>query len=122
MPRPNHFEIPADNPERAMQFYSSVFGWKFHKWEGPVDYWLITTGKATEPGINGGLMPRRDPNQPCVNTITVADIDESLQAIAAGGGVCVVPKMAVPGVGWLAYGKDTEGHIFGIMQMDPAAA
>ena len=121
MPRPNHFEIPAENPERAMQFYSSVFGWKFHKWEGPVDYWLVTTGEAAEPGINGGLMPRRDPNQPCVNTITVADIDQSLAAIAAGGGLCVVPKMPVPGVGWLAYGKDTEGHIFGIMQMDAAA-
>ena len=122
MPRPVHFEIPADNPERAMQFYSSVFGWKFSKWAGPMDYWLITTGDPAEPGINGGLMPRRDPNQPCVNTITVANVDESLQAIDKGGGVCVLPKMAVPGVGWLAYCKDTEGHIFGIMQPDAAAA
>ena len=122
MPRPTHFEIPAENPERAMQFYSSVLGWKFNKWPGPVDYWLISTGDPGEPGIDGGLMQRRDPNQPCVNTVRVTNVDESLAAVAQAGGVCVVPKMAIPGVGWLAYCKDTEGHIFGIMHMDPAAA
>ena len=122
MPRPIHFEIPAENPERAMQFYSKVFGWKFNKWSGPMDYWVISTGQPGEPGIDGGLMPRRDPNQPCVNTVGVANIDESLATVNTSGGTCVVPKMAVPGVGWLAYCKDTEGHIFGIMQMDPPAA
>ena len=122
MPRPIHFEIPAENPERAMEFYSNVFGWKFNKWSGPMDYWVISTGQPGEPGIDGGLMPRRDPNQPCVNTVGIANIDESLRTVAAQGGTCVVPKMAVPGVGWLAYCKDTEGHIFGIMQMDAAAS
>jgi uncharacterized protein len=122
MPRPVHFEIPAEKPERAMQFYSTVFGWKFSKWAGPMEYWVISTGEPGEPGIDGGLMARRDPNQPCVNTIAVASVDESLQAIEKGGGVCVVPKMAIPGVGWLAYCKDTEGHIFGIMHPDTAAA
>ena len=122
MPRPVHFEIPAENPERAIEFYSSIFGWTFSKWGGPMEYWLITTGEPAEPGINGGLLRRRDPNQPCVNTITVASVDESLQAIDKGGGVCVLPKMAVPGVGWMAYCKDPDGHIFGIMQPDAAAA
>ena len=87
-----------------------------------MEYWLITTGEPAEPGINGGLLRRQDPNQPCVNTITVASVDESLQAIDKGGGVCVLPKMAVPGVGWMAYCKDPDGHIFGIMQPDAAAA
>jgi predicted enzyme related to lactoylglutathione lyase len=119
--RPVHFEIPADNPERAMQFYSSLFGWKFQKWDGPMDYWLITTGETSEPGINGGLMQRRDPAQPCVNTVTVSDLDESLGVVDTAGGKCVVPKMPVPGVGWLAYCKDTEGHIFGMMQPDTGA-
>ena len=121
MPRPVHFEIPADNPDRAIAFYQAVFGWTFQKWEGPMPYWLITTGPAGEPGINGGLLPRRDPAQPCVNTVGVANLDESLATVAAHGGACVVPKMAVPGVGWLAYCKDTEGHIFGMMQPDAAA-
>ena len=121
MPRPIHFEIPAENPQRAIDFYSSVFGWKFNKWDGPMEYWLISTGDAAEPGINGGLMPRQHPEQPCVNTIGVVNLDASLKAVAGKGGLEVVPKMAVPGVGWLAYCKDTEGHIFGMMQNDPSA-
>jgi predicted enzyme related to lactoylglutathione lyase len=121
VPRPIHFEIPAENPQRAIDFYSSVFGWKFNKWDGPMEYWLISTGDAAEPGINGGLMPRQHPEQPCVNTIGVANLDASLKAVAGKGGLEVVPKMAVPGVGWLAYCKDTEGHIFGMMQNDPSA-
>ena len=71
MPRPVHFEIPADNPQRAMDFYSKIFGWQFKKWDGPADYWIITTGQSPEPGIDGGLLKRQHPNQPCVNTIGV---------------------------------------------------
>jgi predicted enzyme related to lactoylglutathione lyase len=121
MPRPVHFEIPADNPQRTIDFYTKVFGWKFSKWDGPMDYWIITTGQAPEPGIDGGLMPRRDPNQPCVNTIGVTNLDQSVASVLANGGEIALPKMAVPGVGWLAYCKDTEGHIFGMMQNDPNA-
>lgn len=120
MNRPVHFEIPAENPERAMQFYQAMFGWKFQKWDGPMPYWIIMTGED-EPGINGGLIPRRDPAQPCVNTMEVADLDASVATAEQNGGTCVVPKMAVPGIGWLAYCKDTEGHIFGMMQNDPGA-
>lgn len=54
MPRVVHFEVHADDPERAANFYSGVFGWELAKWEGPQDYWLITTGPDDEPGINGG--------------------------------------------------------------------
>lgn len=121
MPRPIHFEIPAEDPDRAIKFYQTLFGWKFQKWDGPMPYWLISTGEG-EPGINGGLMPRHHPDQPCVNTMNVTDLDASLTLAEKSGGQCVVPKMAVPGVGWLAYCKDTEGHIFGMMQNDPKAA
>jgi len=119
--RPIHFEIPAANPEGLMNFYSTVFGWTFTKWPGPTDYWLATTGDAAEPGINGGVLPRRDPAQPCVNTVGVANLDETLKTVASAGGVCVLPKMPIPGVGWLAYCKDTEGNMIGIMQSDPKA-
>jgi predicted enzyme related to lactoylglutathione lyase len=67
-------------------------------------------------------MPRRDPAQPCVNTIGVTSVDESVKAVEAAGGHCVVPKMPIPGVGWLAYCKDTEGHIIGLMHPDLNAA
>jgi len=46
MPRVVHFEIHADDPQRAANFYQGVFGWDIKKWEGPEDYWLVTTGKA----------------------------------------------------------------------------
>ena len=121
MPRPTHFEIPSANPEKAIAFYGAVFGWTFTKWEGPMPYWLVTTGPNEEPGINGGLMPMQHPNQPCVNTITVANVDQTMAAVTANGGQLAVPKMAIPGVGWLAYAKDLDGHIFGFMQMDAAA-
>ncbi len=121
MSRPVHFEIPAVDPERAIAFYSAVFGWTFHKWDGPAPYWLISTGPNDGPGINGGLMPQMHPNQPCVNTMGVENLDATTAAVIANGGLNVVPKMAVPGVGWLAYFKDLDGHIFGAMQSDPAA-
>jgi predicted enzyme related to lactoylglutathione lyase len=123
-----HFEIHAEQPERAIKFYTSLFGWEVTKWAGPADYWLITTGPAGQPGINGGFVRRHGPapaeNQP-VNaytcTIAVPGIDATVQAIQAHGGTIALPKMAIPGVGWLAYAKDTEGNIFGVMQSDPAA-
>jgi predicted enzyme related to lactoylglutathione lyase len=121
MNRPIHFEIPAEKPERAMKFYEKVFGWKFEKWGGPMEYWVIRTGEDGTPGINGGLMPRRDPAQPCVNTMDVPDLDATIGMVESTGGQCAVPKMPIPGVGWLAYFKDTEGHIFGAMQPDPGA-
>ena len=54
-----HFELPADDPKRAITFYEKVFGWTITKWEGPKDYWLVVTGPDEEPGINGVIAPRR---------------------------------------------------------------
>lgn len=115
MGRVVHFEIPAENPERALKFYETVFGWKTQKWDGPMDYWVVNTGEETL-GINGGIMPRHDPNQPLCVTIAVENLDNSLVLIEQNGGTVVVPKMEIPGVGWLAYFKDTEGIIQGVME------
>ena len=118
--RPVHFEIPVDDPDRAIQFYSEIFGWKIEKWPGPTDYWLIKTGEG--PGIDGGFLRRRDPAQPCVNTIGVDNLDQTLKNVESHGGKCVVPKMPIPGIGWLAYCTDLDGHIFGLMQPDASAS
>jgi predicted enzyme related to lactoylglutathione lyase len=120
MSRVIHFEIPADNPDRAVKFYSQIFGWKFDKWPGPQDYWLITTGKE-EPGINGGMLRRPHPGAGTVNTIGVVSLDETLQQVLAAGGKTVMPRTPIPNVGYLAYCQDTEGNTFGLMQADPAA-
>jgi uncharacterized protein len=128
MSRVIHFEIHASNPERAIDFYQKVFGWTFQKWEGPMPYWLVTTGPAGEPGINGGLLSRQG-GEPVdgqavnayVCTVGVDQIDASMSKAQSSGATVAVPKMAVPGVGWLAYFKDTEGNIFGVMQPDSNA-
>lgn len=57
MSRLVHFDVQADDPERAIRFYESVLGWKFHKWDGPMECRLIETGPKDEPGIDGGLVP-----------------------------------------------------------------
>lgn len=128
MNRPIHFEIQAENPERAIAFYKSLFGWTFTQWSGQ-KYWLIATGDKATPGIDGGLMPRPFPGGPeaaahvnaWVCTCDVADVDAMAKKAVDAGGTVVVPKMPVPSVGWLTYCKDTEGNIFGMMQMDASA-
>ena len=120
MSRVVHFEIPADQPERAIAFYKNVFGWEFTKWDGPMPYWLITTGPGDQPGINGGLMPR-SPEAIASNTIGVKSLDASIASVQKQGGRIIVPKMAIPGVGWLAYFTDPEGNPFGMMESDTNA-
>jgi predicted enzyme related to lactoylglutathione lyase len=127
MPRVVHFEIPVDDPERALAFYKRVFGWEFNKYEGPGEYWLITTGPDAEPGINGGMGRREGQgNGPSptayVCTVGVESIDDSMKRVADEGGLVTTPKMTIPGVGWMAYCVDTEGNQFGIMQPDENAA
>jgi predicted enzyme related to lactoylglutathione lyase len=127
MPRVIHFEIHAENPERAIKFYTDLFGWEFTKWEGPMPYWLIKTGPDSQPGINGGLLPRRGAIDGTavisyVCTVDTPSVDDALKKAQLGGATVALPKMPIPGVGWLAYCKDTEGNIFGVMQSDPKAA
>ncbi len=126
MPRVIHFEIHAAEPERAVAFYTTVFGWKLTKWGGPMDYYLVDTGEGA--GINGGLLKRLGPTpeegQPVnayVCTIDVPNLDEYFTKAVAAGATVALPKMPVPGIGWLAYVKDTEGNIIGLMQNDPEA-
>ena len=121
MRRVVHFEISADEPERAARFYNKVFEWEFTKWEGPMDYWLIKTGEEAEPGIDGGLMRRAAPDAAVINTIEVRSVDEFLDKIQENGGVIVAPKVAIPGVGYVAYFKDTEANVFGIIEADESA-
>jgi uncharacterized protein len=117
MNRVVHFEVSADDPERAAKFYETVFGWTATKWGGPKDYWLLTTGPDDQPGINGGIFKRMGPVGH-VNSIDVASVDDAAAKVVAAGGEVVVPKMPIPGVGWLIYCKDTEGSVFGLHQKD----
>lgn len=113
MPRPVHFEIGAQQPDRAVEFYKKVFNWQISKWDGPEDYWLVTTGEEGKPGINGAIMKREGGT---VNSIEVESVDDFVARSTSAGGTVEVPKMEIPGVGFLAYCKDTEGNLYGLFQ------
>jgi predicted enzyme related to lactoylglutathione lyase len=128
MPRVVHFEIHASDPERAVKFYTTLFGWEITKWDGPSDYWLVRTGSPDQRGIDGGLLRRHGPGpaeMQAVNsfvcTVDVPNVDDYFAKAQSAGGTVALPKMLIPGVGWLAYVKDTEGNILGMMQMDAGA-
>jgi hypothetical protein len=120
VPRVVHFEIPADNPERAVKFYDTVFNWKIEKWAGPMDYWLVATGEDNEPGINGAITPKAN-LVATTNTVDVSSVDDAVKKITEAGGKVVIPKRAVPGQGYLAYCADTEGNVFGVFKNDLSA-
>jgi predicted enzyme related to lactoylglutathione lyase len=81
----------------------------------------VTTGDQQEPGINGAITKRMNPSATTVNTIDVPSVDEFVQKIEVSGGGVIASKMAVAGVGYLAYCRDPDGNTFGIMQADPDA-
>lgn len=118
-----HFEIPADDVQRAQKFYKQAFGWKISDpWK--MDYFLVETRKKGEEGINGGLMKRKMPGQPFMNYIAVKSIDASLRKVEAAGGSVCMPKTEIgTGMGWIAAFQDTEGNMMGFHQppSEPAA-
>jgi predicted enzyme related to lactoylglutathione lyase len=109
-----HFEITADDPERAAAFYRSAFGWTITKWEGPVGYWLIESGEGA--GIDGALMERAH-GQPVINTVQIdGTVEDAVARITAAGGSRLGDVQEIPGVGRHAYCKDTDGNVFGVLQ------
>ncbi len=121
MPRIVHFDVPADDPTRAQKFYREIFGWKFDKWNGPMEYWMTITGDDNQPGINGGLCKRMPGQDGITNTIDVSSVDEYSEKIKSNGGKVIPPKMAIPTVGYFAQCMDTEGNLFGIIEFDKNA-
>ncbi len=116
MPSIVHFEIPADDIERAQKFYTELFGWQIEK-AGSMDYWMINTKTSEgEPGINGGMMARQSPQQSPVNYIDIPSVDKYTAKVESLGGKIGMPKTAVPGMGYFAICLDTENNPFGIWE------
>jgi len=120
--RVSHFEIPADDVERAQAFYREAFGWNIQSIP-EMNYTMVSTapsdetGRPKEPGaINGGMLQRQGPITAPVITIEVDDIDATLPTIEKLGGALAVPKVAVADMGFAAYFTDTEGNVIGLWQ------
>ena len=94
------FAIHVDDVDRARGFYEAVFGWEFEPW-GPPGFYLIHTGTADDPGIQGLLHARSEPRtggglngfEP---TFAVADADAIAAAVERHGGKVTFPKAVIP--------------------------
>lgn len=117
-----HFEIPADDVERAQGFYREAFGWTISSMPG-MGYSLVgtaptdETGTPTEPGgINGGLLPRQSPITAPVIVVEVEDVDAALSTVEKLGGAVARGKEPVGDMGFAAYFTDPEGNVIGLWQ------
>ncbi len=127
-----HFEIPADQPERAANFYRELFGWDIKQFEGGaaggMEYWSVRTvptdeqGRPSKPGVNGGLMRRMYPNQVPINYVNVESVDEAVTRAEQLGAKVLMGKTPVPGMGWFAQLTDTEGNLFAVWETDMSSA
>jgi predicted enzyme related to lactoylglutathione lyase len=120
-----HFELPAEDNERARRFYEGAFGWQTTPL-GPEmgDFVLAFTTETDEetriprrPGaINGGFYRRREPSQPVKFTILVDDIREAMKKIELADGNILGEPVEIPGVGLFVDFADTEGNLATINQ------
>lgn len=124
----SHFAIHADDLERARKFYGGVFGWTFQGYAGvPMDgFCRIFDGEGKELAPLGAIQSRKanvapQPVYGLECSFAVADVDAIAQAVQANGGKIVMPKAAIPTVGWVIKFLDTEGNLACAVQFDPSA-
>ncbi len=118
MSRVVHFEITADDPERAVTFYAQALGWKIERF-GDEKYWLISTGPADARGIDGAIMPREKPAENTVVTVGVGSLESTMEAVRKAGGRADGSIDMIPNIGRFTYATDTEGNRFGILEPLP---
>jgi uncharacterized protein len=119
-----HFELPADNTERARKFYAAAFGWKMTQAPG-MDYTMVRTGPADEKGmptapgyVGGGILPRGGNVTHPVLTIVVDEITEAEKRIEKNGGKILLRKQPIGdgSMGYMGYFRDSEGNVIGVYQ------
>ncbi|MEM1123052.1 MAG: VOC family protein, partial [Bacteroidota bacterium] len=109
------FDVPATTPLKSINFYNQVFGWTFQPCQNQTK-WTASV-ESTEHQIFGNPFLRKAKSaQSLTNAIEVENVDQTLRNIQAAGGKVIVPKFEIPSIGWMAYFKDLEDNIFGIMQ------
>jgi predicted enzyme related to lactoylglutathione lyase len=118
-----HFEIPAEDMNRAKKFYKDIFGWELVDIPG-MEYTIVRTvavdseNMPKEPGaINGGIAKKSTKDETPVLVIDVPSIDGYIKKITAAGGKVVRPKMTVMDMGFYARVTDSEGNVIGILEI-----
>jgi uncharacterized protein len=113
-----HVEIPAGDTAKAREFWSSLFGWQWQELGGPTEYHMTQFSETT-----GGAIYAPDPADKRGTRVyfDVDDIGAGTVRVQELGGEAG-DAMPVPGMGWFALCKDTEGNEFGLWQTDPNAS
>ena len=117
MPGAVHFEVFADDVERAKRFYGAVFGWEFEPWGDPAAPCWLVTSRERESRVDAAVAQRHDEAQGLVPTLDVSNVDATVAAVTRAGGRLAVPPLAFPSEGRLAYCTDPEGNTFGLRQV-----
>ena len=117
-----HFEIPADDLDAARSFYGKVFGWTIEPAPSLGDSYLFIRTSQQQDAVGGGMLKRIDPKHGVTIYFAVSSIDESVKTIESVGGSILVPKAAIPKLGWAVTARDPQGNTFGLFQEDPDAA
>jgi uncharacterized protein len=124
-----HFEIHASEPQRLVDFYSELLGWRFTQF-GETPYWTIETGEGAMGnvagtaghGINGGLLQRSGPKPEvgatvvgCNIVVGVDDVDTLMKRGVELGGIEALPAEDMQGVGRVGYLLDPDNNVFGLI-------
>ena len=121
-----HFEIPADNVERAQKFYSELFGWKIKKFTGSSPHGILVDHGRRRKRRDGRPGRRDDAaaDAPATDHHCILTCHRSMNTWIRSrglGGKVVVPKTAIPGMGYFAVCLDPENNGFGLWEDNPQA-
>jgi uncharacterized protein len=112
-----YFEVPADDTQRAKDFYAELFGWQFRPMQEGFEYHMLEEG--IEPG--GAIYPSQTGEKGAIIYFESDDVDASVERVNELGG-SAEDKQPIPGIGWFARCEDTEGNPFSIFQADDSVA
>lgn len=119
------FEMPLEDHQRVVTFYSEVFGWQTQLLGSDTGAYVLATttrsdqhGHEKKPAINGGFFQKSEDmnaRYPSV-VIQVEDIHEHMRKVSNAGGEVLGEPVEIPGVGWYVAFIDTEGNRVSMLQ------
>jgi predicted enzyme related to lactoylglutathione lyase len=116
-----HLEISTGNVKGSSHFYKELFGWNFEGMHTPMPdnpdfhYYMANLGnntagvafaEADAPGIKPGTV---------IPYITTDDVEASLNKAVELGGKLMMPKMEIPGGGFIGLFEDPQGNVIGLL-------
>ncbi len=120
-----HFEMPYEDSDRLVRFYTRAFGWQMQKFGGDMGNYVTATTTETDenrmikrPGaINGGFYPKEASPAQCPSVvIAVEDIKKAMRKVADAGGKVLGEPTEIPGIGQYVSFTDTEGNRVSLLQ------